>query len=103
MNRSENYRWLGPKRYDISGVRTFLGNRGYDGSISYTEAEGVSFNIHDQCLSNCLTCQKNSSNCNGIAKNRDQTASPEADLDDSIDNNNIQGMPLINGTILNSF
>ena len=26
MQRSERYRWLGPKRYDISGVRTFLGN-----------------------------------------------------------------------------
>ena len=25
MKRSEKYRWLGPKRYDISGVRTFLG------------------------------------------------------------------------------
>ena len=26
MSRSESYRWLGPRRYDISGVRTFLGN-----------------------------------------------------------------------------
>ena len=25
LRRSEKYRWMGPKRYDISGVRTFLG------------------------------------------------------------------------------
>ena len=35
MNRSEQYRWLGPKRYDVSGVRTFLGNSSYSGIISY--------------------------------------------------------------------
>jgi len=25
LRRSEKYRWMGPKRYDVSGVRTFLG------------------------------------------------------------------------------
>ena len=50
------------RRYDISGVRTFLGNRGYNGSISYVEAEGSTFDIHDQCLSDCAVCQKTSKN-----------------------------------------
>ena len=31
LRRSEQYRWMGPKRYDVSGVRTFLG--GYMNSI----------------------------------------------------------------------
>ena len=50
------------RRYDISGVRTFLGNRGYNCSISYKEAEGSSFDIHDQCLSDCSVCQNTSKN-----------------------------------------
>ena len=50
------------RRYDISGVRTFLGNRGYNGSISYVEAEGSTFDIHDQCLSDCSVCQNTSKN-----------------------------------------
>ena len=25
LRRSEKYRWMGPKRYDVSGVKTFLG------------------------------------------------------------------------------
>ncbi len=59
MCRSEQYRWLGPKRYDVSGVRTFLGNRGYEGSISYVEAvrQSAKADIHDQCKSDCQTCQ----------------------------------------------
>ena len=27
------YRWLGPYRYDVSGLHTFLANRGYKGDI----------------------------------------------------------------------
>ena len=62
MRRSEHFRWLGPKRYDISGIRTFLGNRGYDGNISYIEAvrQSASANIHDQCKSGCTTCSLSS-------------------------------------------
>lgn len=58
LSRSEQYRWLGPRRYDISGIRTFLGNSGYTGHISYIEAvRQNSADIHDQCKSDCHTCQ----------------------------------------------
>lgn len=59
MTRSEQYRWLGPRRYDFSGIRTFLGNAGYAGHISYVEAvrQSASTSIHDQCKSDCHTCQ----------------------------------------------
>ena len=59
MCRSERYRWLGPKRYDVSGIRTFLGNRGYHGVIRYVEAvrQSASASIHDQCEFGCSTCQ----------------------------------------------
>lgn len=33
MVHSERLRWLGPKRYDVSGVHTFLGNKAYKGVI----------------------------------------------------------------------
>lgn len=63
---SENYRWMGPKRYDYSGFKKFLRNRGYSGDLTIqVEKEvidGVRVdrnNPHDgvRCLVNCQRCQ----------------------------------------------
>ena len=47
-------------RYDIAGVRTFLGNRGYRGFVSYTEAihESQAANVHEKCQAGCQKCQQ---------------------------------------------
>jgi ceramide kinase len=34
---SERLRWLGPRRYDVSGFHTFLGNRAYKGVIQVND------------------------------------------------------------------
>lgn len=55
MKRSERYRWLGPKRYDLSGVLTFLNNKGYEGNLSFVEA--IRQTAEGQpCKSGCGTC-----------------------------------------------
>ncbi len=82
MKRSERFRWLGPKRYDVAGVRTFLGNKGYKGVVTYVEAvrqkeedqlnkdipdnsasssslnkkKAKDTSIHEQCSAECSTC-----------------------------------------------
>ncbi|SPP83637.1 ceramide kinase [Drosophila guanche] len=35
--QSENYRWMGPKRYEYSGVKAFICNRGYDAELRLLE------------------------------------------------------------------
>ncbi|EDV47870.1 ceramide kinase [Drosophila erecta] len=35
--QSENYRWMGPRRYEYSGVKAFLNNRGYDAELRMLE------------------------------------------------------------------
>lgn len=62
---SENYRWMGPKRYDYSGAKKFFRNRGYSGDITiHVENEVIDDervernNPHDgvRCLENCQRC-----------------------------------------------
>uniref|UniRef100_A0A8C2I6S0 Ceramide kinase n=1 Tax=Cyprinus carpio TaxID=7962 RepID=A0A8C2I6S0_CYPCA len=40
LTDSERKRWMGPARYDISGVKTFLSHRYYEGTVSFLPAEG---------------------------------------------------------------
>ncbi|XP_055534459.1 ceramide kinase isoform X2 [Wyeomyia smithii] len=79
---SENYRWMGPKRYEYSGFKKFLRNRGYKGSVGVllekeTADGGASMrnNPNDgvRCLENCQRCQL------AVAKviNRDELESEE--------------------------
>ncbi|KAH8381987.1 hypothetical protein KR009_001266 [Drosophila setifemur] len=35
--QSENYRWMGPRRYEYSGVKAFLSNRGYEAELRLLE------------------------------------------------------------------
>ena len=38
LSTSERFRYLGPKRYDLSGADTFLRNKGYEGIIGFVKA-----------------------------------------------------------------
>lgn len=62
---SENYRWMGPKRYDYSGAKKFFRNRGYSGDITIHVENDVIDDVridrnnpHDgvRCLENCQRC-----------------------------------------------
>ncbi|XP_016890241.1 ceramide kinase isoform X2 [Cynoglossus semilaevis] len=57
---SERKRWLGPARYDLSGVKTFLNHNHYEGTISFLPAENHMGNPRDKllCRSGCSVCQR---------------------------------------------
>lgn len=69
---SEKFRWMGPKRYDYSGFKKLLLNRGYEGEITMqlapsdnTPAKGPA------CLENCQMCLSNATT--QIANKMNQT------------------------------
>ncbi|CAI0450605.1 unnamed protein product [Linum tenue] len=39
ITESENYRWMGPKRYDYAGTKVFLRHRSYEAEVAYFESE----------------------------------------------------------------
>ncbi|XP_026182780.1 ceramide kinase isoform X2 [Mastacembelus armatus] len=59
LTDSERKRWLGPARYDLSGVKTFLSHNYYEGTVSFLPAEDTMGNPRDklQCRSGCHVCQ----------------------------------------------
>ncbi|XP_022605554.1 ceramide kinase isoform X2 [Seriola dumerili] len=59
LTDSERKRWLGPARYDLSGVKTFLSHNYYEGTVSFLPAEDDMGNPRDklQCRSGCHVCQ----------------------------------------------
>ncbi|XP_051974746.1 ceramide kinase-like isoform X2 [Xyrauchen texanus] len=63
LTDSERKRWMGPARYDISGVKTFLSHRYYEGTVSFLPAEERLGTPRDQiqCRSGCNICQQSSS------------------------------------------
>ncbi|XP_037837236.1 ceramide kinase isoform X2 [Kryptolebias marmoratus] len=56
---SERKRWLGPARYDLSGIKTFLCHNLYEGSISFLPAGDNVGHPRDKqpCRSGCRVCQ----------------------------------------------
>lgn len=57
---SENYRWMGPKRYGYSGFRKILANRGYLSEVSLL-ANDDSPAVGTKCYKNCSKCLDDSS------------------------------------------
>ena len=54
-------RWLGPKRYEISGAKTWMNNKGYEGTISFKVDETNSTsptNLENRCVHRCPTCEE---------------------------------------------
>uniref|UniRef100_A0A8C5G9D0 Ceramide kinase-like n=1 Tax=Gouania willdenowi TaxID=441366 RepID=A0A8C5G9D0_GOUWI len=41
LTDSERKRWMGPARYDFSGVKMFLSHHYYEGAVSYLPAKGI--------------------------------------------------------------
>ncbi|XP_078138205.1 ceramide kinase [Centroberyx gerrardi] len=62
LTDSERKRWMGPARYDLSGVKTFLSHNYYEGTVSFLPAEDNLGNPRDklQCRSGCRVCQHKS-------------------------------------------
>ncbi|XP_020600434.1 ceramide kinase-like [Orbicella faveolata] len=58
MQDSEKLRWMGPKRYDLSGFKKFMSNRGYDGVVTFLPAPAVENSPQDKtrCRSGCNVC-----------------------------------------------
>ncbi|KAG5892276.1 hypothetical protein JTB14_036242 [Gonioctena quinquepunctata] len=56
---SDRYRWMGPRRYDFSGFKKLVGNKGYRGELAvYSETETVDEMV---CQENCEKCQSTQS------------------------------------------
>ncbi|KAK7476498.1 hypothetical protein BaRGS_00032246 [Batillaria attramentaria] len=57
---SENLRWMGPKRYNWSGFKTFMSNKAYEGEVAFLPAEKNCGNPRDgvRCFSGCVICQR---------------------------------------------
>ncbi|XP_076852119.1 ceramide kinase isoform X2 [Brachyhypopomus gauderio] len=59
LTDSERKRWMGPARYDISGAKTFLSHRYYEGTVSFLPADnGGTPRDKTLCRSGCNICQQ---------------------------------------------
>ncbi|XP_022620275.1 ceramide kinase-like [Seriola dumerili] len=61
LTDSERKRWMGPARYDLSGLKMFLTHHYYEGTVSYLPARGIIGTPRDaaRCRSGCAVCQHN--------------------------------------------
>ncbi|CAL8360326.1 unnamed protein product [Lota lota] len=61
LSDSERKRWMGPARYDVSGVKKFLSHQYYEGTVSYLPASDVLGTPRDRapCRTGCVVCQYN--------------------------------------------
>ncbi|XP_014823499.1 PREDICTED: ceramide kinase-like isoform X3 [Poecilia mexicana] len=61
LTDSERKRWMGPARYDISGLKMFLTHHYYEGTVSYLPARGIIGTPRDagRCRYGCAVCQHN--------------------------------------------
>ncbi|XP_053319328.1 ceramide kinase [Spea bombifrons] len=62
LKGSERNRWLGPARYDFSGIKTFLSHHCYEGTVSFQLAKWAAGTPRDNacCMSGCHVCRKSS-------------------------------------------
>ncbi|XP_036335431.1 ceramide kinase isoform X2 [Rhagoletis pomonella] len=58
--KSERYRWMGPKRYEYAGVKTFLANTGYEAELRVQQPidseSSVQAGNNTICCVNCERC-----------------------------------------------
>lgn len=61
LTDSERKRWMGPARYDFSGLKMFLTHHYYEGAVSYLPAKGIIGTPRDgaRCRSGCVVCEHN--------------------------------------------
>ncbi|XP_072242586.1 ceramide kinase-like [Leuresthes tenuis] len=67
LTDSERKRWMGPARYDLSGLKMFLTHHYYEGTVSYLPARGIMGTPRDaaKCRSGCAVCQHNGQKLSG--------------------------------------
>ncbi|MBN3322524.1 CERK1 kinase, partial [Atractosteus spatula] len=60
LEDSDRRRWMGPVRYDYSGLMMFLSNRSYRGTVEYLLADNQTSSPRDKtrCRSGCLVCSE---------------------------------------------
>ncbi|KAK3753980.1 hypothetical protein QZH41_000808 [Actinostola sp. cb2023] len=60
LQDSEKLRWMGPKRYDCSGFKKFMSNRGYEGSVTFLHNETLDSDPLDnsRCRTGCFVCKQ---------------------------------------------
>lgn len=67
---SEKFRWMGPKRYDYSGLKKFMLNRGYESEITMQLCENNSNPLDGiECEANCKRCIESIQSVNSSAMN----------------------------------
>ncbi|XP_061578222.1 ceramide kinase-like [Cololabis saira] len=61
LSDSERKRWMGPARYDFSGLKMFLTHHYYEGTVSYIPARRILGTPRDatRCRSGCAVCRHN--------------------------------------------
>ncbi|XP_026558756.1 ceramide kinase [Pseudonaja textilis] len=60
LKDSEQKRWMGPARYDFSGLKTFLSHHYYEGTVSFLPATQAVGSPRDKkpCRTGCRICKK---------------------------------------------
>ncbi|XP_065349487.1 ceramide kinase [Cloeon dipterum] len=75
MKDSENYRWMGPKRYEYSGFKKFFANRGYEGELKMklklSPNRQSDPSMGSKCQINCPECSLLNENIDGPETNGD--------------------------------
>lgn len=58
---SERLRWMGPKRYDVAGIKTFLRSKAYSGTLQFRgECRNLATRTGILCGRHCSDCRSNS-------------------------------------------
>lgn len=62
VRESERFRWMGPSRYDLTGVNNLIKNRTYKGHVRIlaSKKSGSPLDDVERCHSNCAICQATS-------------------------------------------
>ncbi|KAJ8392027.1 hypothetical protein AAFF_G00083370 [Aldrovandia affinis] len=79
LTDSERKRWMGPVRYDFSGLKMFLTHNYYEGTVSFLPATDVSGTPRDKtmCRAGCSTCQHSGQLCSEDSQDCDDISNSE--------------------------
>ena len=95
-------RWLGPKRYELSGAKTWMDNKGYEGTISFT-MDGTNStdptDVDERCLHRCPTCEEVSDVLHGEDNILHHESGGRND-DDEISPNAVKSTQIIEGQFM---
>ncbi|XP_074644684.1 ceramide kinase-like isoform X2 [Tubulanus polymorphus] len=58
IQESEEFRWMGPKRYDYIGLKKFLSKKSYTGEVAFLPSTDLENHPRDgtRCMHNCYAC-----------------------------------------------